>query len=56
VQRLGDGSMSMFPSALDAVGAAVAIQRDLAARDVSVRVGIHVGEASSSPSASRASR
>jgi predicted ATPase/class 3 adenylate cyclase len=44
VQRLGDGSMSMFPSALDAVGAAVAIQRDLAARDISVRVGIHVGE------------
>jgi predicted ATPase/class 3 adenylate cyclase len=44
VQRLGDGSMSMFPSALDAVSAAVAVQRELAAADVQVRIGIHVGE------------
>src|SRR4051794_14695598 len=44
VQRLGDGSMSMFPSSLAAVQAAVAIQRDLAAQDVPVRIGIHVGE------------
>jgi predicted ATPase/class 3 adenylate cyclase len=44
VQRLGDGSMSMFPSSLAAVSAAVAIQRELAAQDVSARVGIHVGE------------
>src|SRR6266540_4336376 len=44
VQRLGDGSMSMFPSSLAAVLAAVAIQRDLAAQEVSVRIGIHVGE------------
>src|SRR5690349_917860 len=44
VQRLGDGSMSMFPSALAAAQAAVAIQRELAAQDVSARVGIHVGE------------
>lgn len=44
VQRLGDGSMSMFPSALSAVQAAVAIQRDLAAREVRVRIGIHVGD------------
>ncbi len=43
VQRLGDGSMSMFPSALGAVQAAVAVQRDLAP-DVPVRIGIHVGE------------
>jgi predicted ATPase/class 3 adenylate cyclase len=44
VQRLGDGSMSMFPSALAAVQAATAIQRELAAQDVAARVGIHVGE------------
>src|SRR5215467_4967416 len=44
VQRLGDGSMSMFPSSLDAVQAAVAIQRELAAEDVQVRIGLHVGE------------
>jgi len=44
VQRLGDGSMSMFPSALDAVLAAVAVQRELAADDIPVRIGVHVGE------------
>jgi predicted ATPase/class 3 adenylate cyclase len=44
VQRLGDGSMSMFPSALAAVGAAVEIQRGLGREDVPVRIGIHVGE------------
>lgn len=44
VQRLGDGSMSMFPSALAAVQAAVAIQRELAEQAVLVRIGIHVGE------------
>jgi predicted ATPase len=44
VQRLGDGSLSMFPSSLAAVQAAVAIQQQLAAAEVSVRVGIHVGE------------
>ncbi len=44
VQRLGDGSMSMFPSALAAAHAAVAIQQELAAQDVPARVGIHVGE------------
>jgi predicted ATPase/class 3 adenylate cyclase len=44
VQRLGDGSMSMFPSALAAVQAAVEIQRELAVEDVPVRIGIHVGE------------
>ena len=44
VQRLGDGSMSMFPSALAAVQAAVEIQRELAVDDVPVRIGIHVGE------------
>ena len=44
VQRLGDGSMSMFPSSLAAVQAAVAMQQELAAQDVPVRIGIHVGE------------
>ena len=44
VQRLGDGSMSMFPSSLDAVLAAVAIQQELAAQEVPVRIGVHVGE------------
>jgi adenylate cyclase len=45
IQRLGDGSMSMFPSSLAAVQAAIAIQRELGAQDVPVRIGIHVGEA-----------
>jgi predicted ATPase/class 3 adenylate cyclase len=44
VQRLGDGSMSMFPSSLAAVLGAVEIQRELAAHDVPVRIGVHVGE------------
>src|ERR671919_2596947 len=44
VQRLGDGSMSMFPSSLAAVQAAVEIQRELAAQDVPARIGVHVGE------------
>jgi len=44
VQRLGDGSMSMFPSALAAVQAGIAIQQELAAQDVPARIGIHVGE------------
>jgi predicted ATPase len=44
VQRLGDGSMSMFPGSLVAVQAAIEIQRELAEHDVPVRIGIHVGE------------
>ncbi|HVC42950.1 MAG TPA: tetratricopeptide repeat protein [Candidatus Saccharimonadales bacterium] len=44
VQRLGDGSMSMFQSSLGAVLAAVEIQRELAAQEVPVRIGIHVGD------------
>jgi len=44
VQRLGDGSMSMFPSSLGAVQTAIEIQRQLAAQEIPVRVGIHVGE------------
>src|SRR5919106_133794 len=44
VQRLGDGSMSMFPSSLAAVLAAVEIQRGLSAEDVPIRIGVHMGE------------
>ncbi|MBV8218680.1 MAG: adenylate/guanylate cyclase domain-containing protein, partial [Solirubrobacterales bacterium] len=44
VQRLGDGTMSMFPSALAAVQAALAIQRELAEQGIQVRIGVHVGE------------
>ena len=44
VQRLGDGSMSMFPTALAAVSAGVEIQRELLAQEVSARIGIHIGE------------
>jgi predicted ATPase/class 3 adenylate cyclase len=44
VQRLGDGSMSMFPSSLAAVQAAVAVQQELAPQDVLVRIGVHSGE------------
>src|SRR2546430_17177205 len=43
VQRLGDGSMSMFPSSLAAVHAAVAVQQELAPQDVLVRIGVHSG-------------
>ena len=44
MQRLGDGSMSMFPSSLAAVQAAVATQQELAAQEVLVRIGVHAGE------------
>jgi predicted ATPase/class 3 adenylate cyclase len=44
IQRLGDGSMSMFPSSLAAVLAAIAIQRELASQDIPARIGVHVGE------------
>jgi class 3 adenylate cyclase len=44
VKRMGDGTMSTFRSSLAAVLAAVAIQRELAAQEVPVRIGIHVGE------------
>jgi predicted ATPase/class 3 adenylate cyclase len=44
VQRLGDGSLSMFPSALAAVQAAVAMQRELGGAGIPVRIGIHVGD------------
>ena len=36
--------MSMFPSSLAAVRAAVEIQRELFEQDIPVRIGVHVGE------------
>ncbi len=44
VQRLGDGTMGMFPSSLAAVRAGIAIQRELWPQEVPVRVGLHAGE------------
>jgi adenylate cyclase len=44
VQRLGDGTMRMFASSLAAERAAIEIQRELAAHDIQVRIGVHVGE------------
>ena len=44
VQRLGDGTMSMFPSALDAVLAAVGLQAELNSNGIAARIGIHVGD------------
>lgn len=44
VQRLGDGTLSMFPSSLAAVHGAVEIQRELGQAGVPVRIGIHIGE------------
>jgi hypothetical protein len=45
VQYYGDGALSMFPNAVDAVTCAVAIQKELSqAPEVPVRVGLHVGD------------
>ena len=50
VSTEGDSFFAVFPSAMEAVGAAADIQRGLAAHqwptgsDVSVRIGIHTGE------------
>ncbi|MGH9009462.1 MAG: ATP-binding protein [Acidimicrobiia bacterium] len=51
VKNLGDGLMVVFPSAVEAVGTAVAIQRAVdehnrggAGPDFQVRIGIHAGE------------
>ena len=44
IQRLGDGSMSMFPSLACCGARAVEIQRELAAEDIPIRIGVHVGE------------
>ena len=44
VKTMGDGIMVVFPSAVDGVRCAVAIQRSTATKGVDVRVGLHVGE------------
>jgi class 3 adenylate cyclase len=51
VKKLGDGLMAVFPSSVDAVRCAMAIQRAVARQNltggagrVEVRVGLHVGE------------
>jgi class 3 adenylate cyclase/tetratricopeptide (TPR) repeat protein len=44
VKTMGDGVMVVFPSAVDAVRCAVAIQQSTATKGVDVRVGLHVGE------------
>jgi hypothetical protein len=44
VQRLGDGTMRMFASSLAAERAAIEIRESLAAHDIQVRIGVHVGE------------
>jgi TolB-like protein/Flp pilus assembly protein TadD len=45
VQFYGDGTLSVFPSAVQAVGAAVAIQRFLQADPpIPVRIGLHIGD------------
>ena len=43
LQYFGDGSLSIFRSSLQAVEAAVAIQRDLEGEPL-LRIGLHVGE------------
>lgn len=44
VKHTGDGIMAAFPSAVGAVGAALQIQRELAAGVARVRIGINAGE------------
>jgi class 3 adenylate cyclase len=45
VKTLGDGTMAAFPGAAGALSAAVDIQRSAAAEHLSVRVGVHTGDA-----------
>ncbi len=44
VKHTGDGIMASFPSAVSAVQAALAMQRDLAGGEVRVRIGLNAGE------------
>ena len=45
VQYYGDGSLSIYPSAVEAVDCAVQIQQDLAQDPrVPLRIGMHIGE------------
>ncbi len=44
VKHTGDGIMATFPSAVSAVQAAIAIQREMAGAEVRVRIGLNAGE------------
>ncbi len=44
VKHTGDGIMASFPSAVSAVTASLAMQRDLAGGEVRVRIGLNAGE------------
>jgi class 3 adenylate cyclase len=44
VKHTGDGIVASFPSAVSAVQAGFAIQREMASGEVRVRVGINAGE------------
>ncbi|MEE8422229.1 MAG: adenylate/guanylate cyclase domain-containing protein, partial [Dehalococcoidia bacterium] len=44
VKHTGDGIMASFPSAVAAVTAALAMQRELAGGEVRVRIGLNAGE------------
>ncbi|MDP1793439.1 MAG: adenylate/guanylate cyclase domain-containing protein, partial [Acidimicrobiales bacterium] len=44
VKNMGDGLFAAFPSGTRAVEAAIAIQQRMRGGDVTVRVGVHVGE------------
>ena len=45
VKHTGDGIMASFPSAVSAVEASLAIQRDMAGGEVRVRIGLNAGGA-----------
>jgi adenylate cyclase len=45
VKRLGDGWLVEFPSVIDAVGCAVAVQNRMAeVQEVELRIGVHIGD------------
>ena len=45
VKRLGDGWLVEFPSVIDAVGCAVAVQNRIAeVQEVELRIGVHIGD------------
>ena len=44
VKHTGDGIMASFPSAVSAVEASLAIQREMAGGEVRVRIGLNAGE------------
>jgi len=43
-KEIGDGSLSSFHSAVDAVQCALEVQKQLAGQDFKMRIGVHVGE------------